>query len=117
MVYRDQNDETLVMLTLAGEQRAYEVLVARYENAVIAAAHSVIHSRYMAEDAAQDAFITAWMKLNVLREPDKYGAWVCRIARNCAKNMVVRARSYLSLDVLENCISEDELDRTQINGH
>ena len=108
MVYRDQNDETLVMLTLAGEQRAYEVLVARYENAVIAAAHSVIHSRYMAEDAAQDAFITAWMKLNVLREPDKYGAWVCRIARNCAKNMVVRARSYLSLDVLENCISEDE---------
>ena len=107
VLYQDQNDETLVMLTLAGEQRAYEVLVARYEKAVVAAANSVVHSSYMAEDAAQDAFITAWMKLNILREPEKYGAWVCRIAKNCAKNMFVRMRSYLSLDVLENVISED----------
>ena len=37
----------------------------------------------MAEDAAQDAFVTAWMKLNVLQDPKKYGAWVCRIAKNC----------------------------------
>lgn len=98
MVYQEQNDETLVMLTLAGEQRAYEVLVARYENVVIAAAASVLHSRYMAEDAAQDAFITAWMKLNVLCEPAKYSAWVCRIAKNCAKNILMRMRGYLSLD-------------------
>lgn len=107
-MYQDQSDGTLVMLTLAGEQCAYEILVTRYEQAVIAAANSVLHSRYMAEDAAQDAFVTAWMKLNILREPEKYGAWICRIARNCAKNMVVRYRSYLSLDVLENCMSEDE---------
>ena len=107
MLYQDQNDETLVMLTLAGEQRAYEVLVARYEKAVIAAADSVIHSRYMAEDAAQDAFITAWMKLNMLSDSEKYCAWVCRIAKNCAKNMLVRMRNYLSLDVLESIAAED----------
>lgn len=108
MLYYDQNDETLVMLTLAGEQRAYEALVVRYERAVVAAANSVIHNINIAEDAAQDAFITAWMKLNMLNEPAKYGAWVTRIAKNCAKNMAVRFRSYLSLDVLENCISDDE---------
>lgn len=108
MLYYDQNDETLVMLTLAGEQRAYEALVVRYERAVIAAANSVIHNINIAEDAAQDAFITAWMKLNMLNEPQKYGAWVTRIAKNCAKNMAVRFRSYLSLDVLENCIADDE---------
>lgn len=102
------------MLTLAGEQRAYEVLVARYEKAVVAAANSVIHAKYMAEDAAQDAFITAWMKLNVLREPEKYGAWVCRIAKNCAKNMVVRMRSYLSLDALENAVAEDMRSNPEI---
>lgn len=85
MLYYDQNDETLVMLTLAGEQRAYEVLVARYEKVVIASASSVTHNQFMAEDAAQDAFVTAWMKLNVLREPAKFRAWVCRIAKNCAK--------------------------------
>ncbi len=102
MLYTGLNDEELVMLTLAGEQSAYEVLVARYEKRVISAAESVTHSRYMAEDAAQDAFVTAWMKLNMLREPSKYGAWVCRIAGNCAKNTVLRLKDFMSLDTLEN---------------
>ena len=85
-----RDDKTLVMLTLAGDQNAYEALVRRWEKAVVASARSIIRSQYMAEDAAQDAFITAWMKLDRLMEPEKYGAWVCRIAKNCAKNMIVR---------------------------
>ncbi|MDE6725217.1 MAG: sigma-70 family RNA polymerase sigma factor, partial [Ruminiclostridium sp.] len=105
-MYQNQNDETLVMLTLAGEQNAYAVLVERYENAVIAAAASVTHNRSMAEDSAQDAFITAWIKLNMLREPDKYGAWVCRIAKNCAKNMVMRFQSFISLDDGEKSVAD-----------
>ena len=107
-LYRGQTDETLVMLSLAGEMRAYEMLVEKYERTVIAAAFSVTHSRFMAEDAAQDAFVTAWMKLNLLREGEKFGAWVCRIAKNCAKNTVMRYQSYLSLDeVGESLLSGD----------
>ncbi len=100
-------DETLVLLTLAGDTAAYESLVVRYQRAVVAAANTVLHSRYLAEDAAQDAFITAWMKLNHLRDADKFGAWVCKIARNCAKNMIVRYREYLPLDELEGILSEN----------
>ncbi len=93
--YRETEDETLVMLTLAGEQTAYEQLVLRYQNAVIAAAIQITRNRFMAEDAAQDAFVSAWMKLNTLQQPKKYGAWVCRIAKNCALNMVTRYRSFI----------------------
>lgn len=102
MLYQDQCDENLVMLTLAGEQTAYEVLVVRYERVVSATAKAVTGNHALAEDAAQDAFVTAWMKLNELREPQKYGSWVCRIAKNCALNMVSRYRSYLSLEDFEN---------------
>ena len=102
MYYRNESDETLVMLTLAGEQTAYEVLVTRYQKSVIASAAAVTRNSFMAEDAAQDAFVTAWMKLNTLQEPKKYGLWVCRIARNCAMNMVTRYRSFLPLDVVDN---------------
>ena len=83
MPYRNLNDETLVMLTLAGEQRAYEVLVNRYQKAVIASAFSVTHNSFLAEDTAQDAFVTAWIKLDTLNEPEKFAAWICRIAKNC----------------------------------
>ncbi len=102
MHHRNQQDETLVMLTLAGEEMAYEALVTRYQKAVIAAAASVTKNHFLAEDAAQDAFVTAWMKLNTLQEPQKFGSWVCRIAKNCALNMVGRYRSFLPLDVVDN---------------
>ena len=102
MLYRNQNDETLVMLTLAGEQSAYEVLVVRYQNAVIASAASVTKNAFMAEDAAQDAFVTAWMKLDTLKDPKKFASWVCRIAKNCALNMIVRYRSFIPIETVEN---------------
>ena len=101
MYDRNEPDDTLVMLTLAGQQTAYEILVTRYQAAVIAAAAAVTKNHFMAEDAAQDAFVTAWMKLNTLQEPKKYGAWVCRIAKNCALNMIRRYRSFLPLDAVE----------------
>ena len=102
MYYQNLTDEDLVMLTLAGEQAAYEVLVTRYQKTAIASAISVTKNHFMAEDAAQDAFVTAWMKLNTLQEPKKYGSWVCRIAKNCALNMISRYRSFLPLDVVDN---------------
>ena len=102
MYYKNETDETLVMLTLAGEQRAYEVLVTRYQRMIVASAMSVTKNHFMAEDAAQDAFVTAWMKLNTLQEPKKYASWVCRIAKNCAINMISRYRSFLPLDVVDN---------------
>ncbi len=102
MYLKNEADETLVMLTLAGEQNAYEILVRRYQKAVVASAMSVTKQQFMAEDAAQDAFVTAWMKLNTLQEHQKYGSWVCRIAKNCALNMITRYRSFLPLEVVEN---------------
>lgn len=102
MPYRNLNDETLVMLTLAGEQRAYEVLVNRYQKAVIASAFSVTHNSFLAEDTAQDAFVTAWIKLDTLNEPEKFAAWICRIAKNCGMNMLRQYRGFLSLDAVEN---------------
>lgn len=100
MIYSEQTDEILVGLTLAGKQDAYEALVLRYQKAVLASAYAVVRNSYMAEDAAQDAFVSAWMKLAVLRDPSKFGAWVCRIAGNCAKNMLARVREYMDFDVL-----------------
>ena len=55
-MYRtNEADETLVMLTLAGEQGAYEALVTRHQRAAVASALAVTKTRFLAEDAAQDA--------------------------------------------------------------
>ncbi len=111
MYLKNETDETLVMLTLAGEQSAYEILVRRYQKSVIASAMSITKKQFMAEDAAQDAFVTAWMKLNTLQEPQKYVSWVCRIAKNCALNMLKRYSSFLPLETIDNI--NVYADRTQ----
>ena len=47
--YTDHDDETLVLLTLAGDQTAYERLVLRYQRAVLASARQITRHAYLAE--------------------------------------------------------------------
>lgn len=96
--YLEQSTENLVLMTLAGRQRAYEALVIRYERMVIAAANQIVKSEYMAQDAAQDAFVTAWLKLDTLASPEKFGSWVAKIAKNSALRMLEKFRDYIDID-------------------
>ncbi|MFR5785358.1 MAG: RNA polymerase sigma factor [Acutalibacteraceae bacterium] len=85
------------MLTLAGEQSAYETLVVRHQRAVMASAVSVTHNQHMAEDASQDA---SRHRMDEIGHPAgrQEIQRVCRIAKNCALNMVRRFRSYLPFE-------------------
>lgn len=109
--YYDLKDETLVELTLLGNDKAFEELVLRHERAVRQTALRVTNNVYSAEDASQDAFVSAWVNLCNLRERDNFSSWVCSIAKNCAKNVVARYRSAIpdiSFNVLENLDLSDE---------
>lgn len=44
-----------------------------------------------ARDAAQETFVAAWRQLPRLREPDRFDAWLQRVAINAAR-MTLRAR-------------------------
>ena len=47
---------------------------------------------YTAEDAVQDAFLCAWQRLDTLKDPARFGGWVCRIAKYRAVNLAKRYR-------------------------
>lgn len=96
--YKELATENLVLMTIAGDQNAYEALVVRYQRSVIASARAIVRSEYMAQDAAQDAFVTAWLRLDTLASPDKFGPWVTRIAKNSALRMLQKFREYLDID-------------------
>ncbi|MBE6724571.1 MAG: RNA polymerase sigma factor [Ruminococcaceae bacterium] len=103
--YAVMNDETLVEICLLGESGAFEELVMRHENAVMNTAKRVTGSRFTAEDASQDAFVSAWMRLDSLRDRSKFRPWVCAIAKNCAMALLTRYRSVvpdISLHLVEN---------------
>ena len=108
MILSEVNDNTLVSLSLLGNDSAYEELVKRWQRLVIGAAYAVCGSYHLAEDAAQDAFVTAWLKLNTLIDGARYGGFVCRIAKRRALDMLRRHRDMISLEACEDCVSATE---------
>ena len=108
--YVNHPDDTLVELSLLGDQAAFEELVSRHERAVLGTAFKVTENPFSAQDASQDAFVSAWINLDRLKERAKFGPWVCSIAKNKARTLVIHYRNAIpdiSLDLLPN-VSEDD---------
>lgn len=73
-------DAELVRLTRAGSHEAYKELVTRYQGHVYGLAYSVLGDWAEAQDAAQEAFLRAYTNLDQLRDPDRFAAWLRRVA-------------------------------------
>lgn len=102
-----ETDEALIESTLYGDNDAFNRLVLRYQRSVFSAAYSVLRNVHLAEDIAQDAFLSAWQKLNILEEPDKFGSWVYHIASNKAKDYLKKHRESISLEQIEHTLADN----------
>ena len=65
--------------TLAEKHQAFRELVRIFQDMAYACAYAVLGDFNLAEDAAQEAFISAWQKLSQLRQPEAFPGWFRRI--------------------------------------
>jgi RNA polymerase sigma factor (sigma-70 family) len=65
--------------SVSDRHEAFGELVRRFQGAAIASAHARLRDRALAEDAAQDAFLTAWERLDQLRQPEAFPGWILRL--------------------------------------
>ena len=107
MHYREMTDADLVRAAVRDDCDAFGELVLRYHRPALAAAYRAVPSADDAEDAVQDAFIAAWLKIASLREPSKFAAWVCRIAVNRAKKRAAQTPVRISFEELCETLGED----------
>lgn len=75
------SDADLVAACLGGNRSAFEQIVERYQRLLCSLAYSALGDVTASEDAAQEAFVTAWLRLGELREPEKLRPWLCAILR------------------------------------
>lgn len=66
------------------DAEAFAALIRQFERMALAVAYGVLGDASAAGDVAQEAFIRAWERLDDLREPERFGTWLCGIARNLA---------------------------------
>jgi len=93
-----------VQAAALGDRAAFETLVHNYAAMVSGVAYSTCGDFALSEDITQDAFIEAWKNLRSLKDPEKFPAWICTIARRGAVDALRgknASRAYRSLDDLE----------------
>ena len=79
----------LVERTVAGDQKAYELLVLKYQRRIERLIGRMVRDTDLVEDIAQETFIRAYRALSQFRGEAQFYTWLYRIAVNTAKKALV----------------------------
>jgi RNA polymerase sigma-70 factor (ECF subfamily) len=93
----EKPDEDLVVAALDGDVDSFVTLCHRYYPPLVAIARVVTSDGHLAEDAAQEALAKACRRLDSLKNPKRFGAWLATICRNEARDILRRRPNIESL--------------------
>ncbi|MBK8639957.1 MAG: RNA polymerase sigma factor RpoE [Chromatiaceae bacterium] len=79
-------DQELVVRAQAGDRRAFDLLVLKYQQKVAGLIGRYLRDPNEVQDVAQEAFIKAYRALAGFRGESAFYTWLYRIAINAAKN-------------------------------
>ncbi|MEX0691234.1 MAG: sigma-70 family RNA polymerase sigma factor [Gemmatimonadales bacterium] len=83
---RQLTDSEVVAAYLAGDRRAFDELVERYQRRLLNFVYRTIGDRERGEDLVQEVFIRVHRHLHRFDQSKKFSTWIYTIASNLAKN-------------------------------
>lgn len=86
------DDDTLMQRTAAGDEEAFRLLVARWEQPVYAFLKHMLGSPDEAQDLAQDTFLKVYDQARHYRPDGRFRSWLLRIAGNNARSVLRRRK-------------------------
>ena len=93
-----QDDIELVEAARSGDPVAFGRLFDRWFDRTYDVSWHIVRNPDTAAEIAQDSFLAAWEQLPTLRQPESFGGWVLRIARNRSLNRLERERRSVPSD-------------------
>lgn len=104
------SDAQLVERSVAGDQKAFELLVIKYQRRIQRLIGRMVRDVDLVEDIAQDTFIRAYRALAQFRGEAQFYTWLYRIAINTAKKALMDLKR--NPTVSENAYKSDDDDET-----
>jgi len=80
-----------VELARQGDRQAFNRLVLRYQNMIVSLCNHLLGNKNDGDDAAQDAFVKAYLQIGTFRGDARFSTWLYTIAVNVCRN---RQRSF-----------------------
>src|SRR5205814_9663476 len=106
-------DGMLVKQTLAGDERAFEILVQRYHVSLFNFICHCLGDYDLACDVAQQVFLQLYISMPTLRTGEPLKAWLFQVARNRCLDELRRKRA-IHFSELETVNDEDDLSPLDI---
>jgi len=78
----EAGEPAVVALAMNGDDAAFGELVRRRQDAIRQLLRRLTRNPALADDLAQQAFVTAWKSIRTLRSPAAFGAWLRKLAVN-----------------------------------
>lgn len=88
-VSTSDSDQQLVARVQAGDKRAFDLLVLKYQHKIFGLVSRYVKDSHEVQDVTQEAFIKAYRALPRFRGDSAFYTWLYRIATNTAKNYLV----------------------------
>ena len=85
-------EPALIEQAQRGDSEAFDAIVRRKVQAVYGTALAILGSEADAQDAVQEAFVSAWRSIRGLRDPSRFDAWFGRILVNACRATLRRRR-------------------------
>jgi RNA polymerase sigma factor (sigma-70 family) len=104
------SDAYLAQQTLAGDQRAFEIMVRRYSTPLFNFICHLLGDYDQACDVLQQVFLRFFTSLPKLGTGDPFKPWLFQVARNCCIDELRRRRRYaIQFSQLESENDENEI--------
>ena len=103
------DDTELVRRALTRDADAFRTITQRHNQRLYRIARSVLRNRAEAEDAVQEAYVSAFTNLASYRGEASLAAWLARITLNEALGRLRRQRPTVDIDALQDARTEAEV--------
>lgn len=109
------SDALLVQRAAAGDHRAYELLVIKYQRRIERLIGRMVRDVDLVPDIAQETFVRAWRALHQFRGDAQFYTWLYRIAVNTAKKalMDLKRDPIVTEAALQSSDEDDETYRRE----
>lgn len=98
---------------MAGDQKAYELLVLKYQRRIERLIGRMVRDTDLVQDIAQETFLRAYRALHQFRGEAQFYTWLYRIAVNTAKKALLEMKRnpVITESALQSSDDEDETSR------
>jgi RNA polymerase sigma-70 factor, ECF subfamily len=103
-------ERNLVEAAVGGDIESFGELCGRYYTVMVAVAYAVLSDHQLAEDAAQESFARALVRIKSLKNRAKFPSWLAAICRNVARDMVAAKSRQISTEALSQAAEKDNGD-------